>query len=142
MVRYFFDFRSDDACSLDEEGEELLDAGAAHKEALGALADAIQDIALEGATNQHFAVEVRDDLGQVLGGVDSKDSLLGANQIQGCFWGGSLGCDGPFGFERCGMGTDGASDHRSARPERLDRARQSDVRGRRALDRSYGLSLA
>ena len=21
-----------------------------------------------------------------LGGVDSKDSLLGANQIQGCFW--------------------------------------------------------
>ncbi|WP_212439928.1 hypothetical protein, partial [Bradyrhizobium sp. AUGA SZCCT0431] len=26
-----------------------------------------------------------------LGGVDSKDSLLRANQIQGCFWGGSLG---------------------------------------------------
>ena len=25
-----------------------------------------------------------------LGGVDSRDSLLGANQIQGCFWGGSL----------------------------------------------------
>ncbi|HWX30329.1 MAG TPA: hypothetical protein VNZ53_23175, partial [Steroidobacteraceae bacterium] len=49
-----------------------------------------------------------------LGGVDSKASLLGANQIQGCFWGGSLGCDGPFGFERCGMGTDGASDYRSA----------------------------
>ena len=23
--------------------------------------------------------------------MDSKDSLLGANQIQGCFWGGSLG---------------------------------------------------
>jgi hypothetical protein len=66
MVRYFFDFRSDDVYSLDEEGEELLDAGAAHKEALGALADAIQDIVLEGATNQHFAVEVRDDLGQVL----------------------------------------------------------------------------
>jgi hypothetical protein len=33
-----------------------------------------------------------------LGGVDSKDSLLGANQIQGCFWGGRLGCDGPFGI--------------------------------------------
>jgi hypothetical protein len=31
--------------------------------------------------------------------VDSKDSLLGANQIQDCFWGGSLGCDGPVGFE-------------------------------------------
>src|SRR5260221_12462143 len=35
-----------------------------------------------------------------LGGVDSKDSLLGANQIQGCFWGGGLGCDGTVGFER------------------------------------------
>ena len=35
----------------------------------------------------------------VLGPVDSKDSLLSANQIQGCFWGGGLGCDGSFGFE-------------------------------------------
>jgi hypothetical protein len=48
-----------------------------------------------------------------LGGVDSKDSLLGANQIQGCFWGGSLGCDGAVGFERRGVGADGAADHRS-----------------------------
>jgi len=54
-----------------------------------------------------------------LGPVDSKDSLLGANQIQSCFWGGSLGCEGPFGFERCGMGADGALDHRPARPEGL-----------------------
>jgi hypothetical protein len=49
-----------------------------------------------------------------LGGVDSKDSLLGANQIQGFFLGGSLGCEGPFGSERRGMGADGAADHRSA----------------------------
>jgi transposase len=49
-----------------------------------------------------------------LGGVDSKDSLLGANQIQGCFWGGSLGCDGPLGIERRGVGADDAADHRSA----------------------------
>jgi hypothetical protein len=35
-----------------------------------------------------------------LGGVDSWDSLEAANQIQSCFWGGSLGCDGPVGFER------------------------------------------
>jgi hypothetical protein len=56
---------------------------------------------------------------KVLGPVDSKDSLLGANQIQSCFWGGSLGCEGPFGFERCGMGADGALDHRPARPEGL-----------------------
>ena len=30
------------------------------------------------------------------------------------FWGGSLGCDGSFGFERRGVGADGAADHRSA----------------------------
>src|SRR5207245_1293019 len=59
-----------------------------------------------------------------LGGVDSKDSLLSANQIQGCFWGGSLGCDGPFGIERRGVGADGAADHRSPRPEGLHWARQ------------------
>ena len=58
-------------------------------------------------------------ISQALGPVDSKDSLLGANQIQSCFWGGSLGCEGPFGFERCGMGADGALDHRPARPEGL-----------------------
>src|SRR5467141_82920 len=46
-----------------------------------------------------------------LDGVDSKDSLLGANQIQGCFLGGSLGCDGPVGFERRGVGADGTADH-------------------------------
>ncbi|MGY2843635.1 transposase [Bradyrhizobium sp. USDA 4509] len=64
----------------------------------------------------------------LLGGVDSKDSLLGANQIQGCFWGGRLGCDGPFGIERRGVGADGAVDHRAARSEGLDRARQPNVR--------------
>ena len=51
---------------------------------------------------------------QPLGGVDSRDSLLGANQIQGCFWGGSLGCDGAVGFERRGVGADGTADHRPA----------------------------
>src|SRR5258708_5918072 len=49
-----------------------------------------------------------------LGGVDSKDSLLGANQIQGFFWGGGLGCDGSFGFERRSLGADGAPDYRSS----------------------------
>jgi transposase len=50
-------------------------------------------------------------MGEALGGVDSKDSLFGANQIQDFFWGGSLGCDGAVGFERRGVGTDGAADH-------------------------------
>ncbi|MFB9264791.1 GNAT family N-acetyltransferase [Bradyrhizobium erythrophlei] len=53
-------------------------------------------------------------LDTALGGVDSKDSLLGANQIQDCFWGGRLGRDGSFGFERRGVGADGAADHRPA----------------------------
>jgi predicted tellurium resistance membrane protein TerC len=51
---------------------------------------------------------------KTLGPVDSKDSLLSANQIQGCFWGGGLGCDGSFGFERCCLGADGAPDYWSA----------------------------
>jgi len=32
---------------------------------------------------------------------------------EGCFLGGSLGCDGAVGFERRGVGGDGAADHRS-----------------------------
>jgi hypothetical protein len=51
---------------------------------------------------------------RALGGVDSRDSLLDANQIQGFFLGGGLGCEGAFGFERRSMGTDGAADYRSA----------------------------
>src|SRR5207237_3238644 len=63
-----------------------------------------------------------------LGGVDSKDSLLGANQIQGFFWGGGLGCYGSFGFERHGVGAHGSANYRSARPEGFDGPRQPDVR--------------
>ena len=40
--------------------------------------------------------------------MDSKDSLLGANQIQCCLWGVSLGCEESFGFQRCGVGADSA----------------------------------
>jgi hypothetical protein len=46
--------------------------------------------------------------------VDSKDSLLRANQIQGFFLGGSFGCDGSFGVERRGLGAHGAPHHRPA----------------------------
>ena len=56
--------------------------------------------------------EVEKDEG--LGCVDSRDSLLGANRIQNCFWGGRLGREGSFGFERRGVGADGAADHRPA----------------------------
>ena len=66
MARYFFDFRTDDAFMPDEEGADLSDAGTAHEEAIDALADAMRDAALEGSVQQRFAVEVRDELGQVL----------------------------------------------------------------------------
>jgi hypothetical protein len=36
MARYFFDFRSDGSLSAEDEGLELLDADAAHQQAVGA----------------------------------------------------------------------------------------------------------
>lgn len=65
MAKYFFDFRAGDVISLDDEGIELVHADAAHGEALDALADAINDATLQGQSDQHFAVDVRDDLGPV-----------------------------------------------------------------------------
>ena len=46
-----------------------------------------------------------------LGGVDSKDSLLGANQIQSCFWEAVLGVKSRLVLSD-GVGTDGAADYR------------------------------
>jgi hypothetical protein len=66
MAVYFFDFRLGDIVSIDEEGHELSDAEAAHNEAIGALADAIQDVVAMGEADQDVAVEVRDELGPVL----------------------------------------------------------------------------
>jgi hypothetical protein len=66
MATYFFDFRAGDVVSLDEEGEELADIAEAHQRAAEVLADAIQTVILEGKAGQHFAVEVRDELGPVL----------------------------------------------------------------------------
>jgi len=62
----FFDFRFGDVVSIDDDGIELLDADAAHWEALQALADAISDVVLPGQQNQHFSIDVRDELGPVL----------------------------------------------------------------------------
>src|ERR1700749_198845 len=39
MARYFFDFRSDGTLSADDEGLDLLDADAAHQQAVGALVE-------------------------------------------------------------------------------------------------------
>jgi len=72
------------------------------------------DANLRKITDVGFQTVSLNELLDALGGVDSRDSLLGANQIQGCFWGGSLGCDGTVGFERRGVGADSAADHRPA----------------------------
>ena len=77
-----------------------------------------------------------------LGRVDSWDSLEASNQIQSCFLGGSLGCDGPVGFERRGVGSDGPADHRSSGPAGIDWTEQPDVCGGRAMDCAHGRSLA
>ena len=66
MARYFFDFRSNGSFSSDDEGSDLPDAAAAHEQAVGALADGIREVVVEGARDQRFTIEVRDDLGRVL----------------------------------------------------------------------------
>jgi hypothetical protein len=48
------------------EGPELSGAEAAHEEALGALADAICDVFLEGQSDQRLAIAVRDELGPMI----------------------------------------------------------------------------
>jgi hypothetical protein len=52
--------------SVDDEGRELPDADAAHTEAMGALANAIEDVMIQGQSDQQIAVDVRDELGPVL----------------------------------------------------------------------------
>ena len=64
-MKYFFDFRSGGQLFRDEEGLELPDADKAHQEAQSSLLDAIRDTFMEGASYHQFAIEVRDDLGQV-----------------------------------------------------------------------------
>ena len=66
MSRYFFDFKTGDIVTPDEEGTELPNLEKAHHEALGSLVDAICDFAKEGQSQQSFAVVVRDEHGPVL----------------------------------------------------------------------------
>jgi hypothetical protein len=66
MAVYFFDLRSGDIFSSDEDGIELPDAEAAHDMALGSLVDAARDSVMEGAADQRFLVEVRNGTGPVL----------------------------------------------------------------------------
>jgi len=65
MTQYFFDFRSGDVLSMDDQGQELPHMQAAHDEAVEALADALQDIFTQGCVEQLVAIDVRDGFGPV-----------------------------------------------------------------------------
>jgi hypothetical protein len=54
-MRYFYDFRSGSSLSEDEEGLELSDIEAAHKEAVKALGEAVKDVITEGIAEQRAA---------------------------------------------------------------------------------------
>ena len=66
MIRYFFDFRSGDVVSKDDEGRVLEDIEAAHEEAIESLANGIKGLVVEGLADQHVAIDVSDELGPVL----------------------------------------------------------------------------
>lgn len=66
MTVYFFDLQADDLQSIDEEGMELLNADAAHNQALDAFAGAIREIIQQGKSHQPIGVSVRDEIGTVL----------------------------------------------------------------------------
>jgi IS5 family transposase len=79
-----------------------------------------------------------------LGRVDSWDwdSLSEANQIQGCFCGGSDGGFGPPDFERRAVESRVGPHHRGSSHARLDGTRQPDVRRGGAVDRAHRSTLA
>ncbi|MBR0822959.1 DUF6894 family protein [Bradyrhizobium liaoningense] len=66
MAQYFFDFKSVDVASRDNESMELPDTAAAHDVALDALVEAAREAVVEGSCDQRFAVEVRNGIGRVL----------------------------------------------------------------------------
>jgi len=66
MAQYFFDLRSGDIVSRDDEGQELTDMDDAHSEAVKVLADALEEVLMQGFVDQHVAVDVRDGIGPVL----------------------------------------------------------------------------
>ena len=66
MSIYYFDLKSADVFSRDNEGMELPDAEAAYDMAFDTLVGAARDAVLEGSIDQHYAVEVRNGIGPVL----------------------------------------------------------------------------
>ena len=65
MLRYYFDFRNDDACTFDDVGVMLAGIGAARDEATRALAEYARDV-LPGRARRVLAIEVRDEAKQAV----------------------------------------------------------------------------
>ncbi|MGY4154610.1 MULTISPECIES: DUF6894 family protein [unclassified Bradyrhizobium] len=67
MPRYYFDFRDDEAASLDQEGIDLRNVMEAQEEAALALADFARDtLAAVGAkSDRELSVSVRDERGTI-----------------------------------------------------------------------------
>jgi hypothetical protein len=65
MPRFYFDLQDDDGLVIDDEGVEL-DVDAVQKEAAFTMADAVRDKLRGSATTSEIAIQVRDDVGQIL----------------------------------------------------------------------------
>lgn len=76
MSLYFFDLKSPNSFSRDDEGVQLPDVSKAHDTAVGALVDIAREGISEGAVGQRFAVEVRNGIGSVLDVIGVFDSKI------------------------------------------------------------------
>ena len=65
MPRFYFDLQDNDSLVIDDEGAEL-DVDAVQKEAAFTVADAVRDKLRGPATTGEIAVQVRDDVGQIM----------------------------------------------------------------------------
>ena len=65
MPRFYFDLQDNDSLVIDDEGAEL-DVDAVQKEAAFTVADAVRDKLRGPATCGEIAVQVRDDVGQIM----------------------------------------------------------------------------
>lgn len=82
------------------------------------------------------------ELATRLGRVDSWDSQISGNVIQGFLLGGSLGRHGSAQSERWAMGSYLRLDHRSTGPARFDGPRQPHVHRGRVVDRANRFAVA
>ncbi|WP_408735526.1 DUF6894 family protein [Belnapia rosea] len=75
MQCFFFHSRTNEALSLDAEGSELCDLGAAKKEAIATLQQMIADRLRSGGPANVPRIEIADQAGQTLAIVTLKDAI-------------------------------------------------------------------